>query len=255
MCNKCKDAGKRGGDILPSYRFCPLVKYFRVHLVSTFPFFMHSPHIRATVQIRSVFKFIFLSGGLRDQMGDHGEGSAIIYDYFFKSVYACRLCKTQRRPSMAWVRANLSPTIIFSDDAVGKYSRTFTAPRVVPFCSYLFYFLFYYPLNVQPRLQTFLQTSAPCFFLAWTLVDGGARGTVSLNSSASLSPTLSLLTYFRIPIRKIILPTLLYVLCSKCTYTSCTRLPSIPDESDSQIPPTNAWLYTIYRTSVEQIVF
>ena len=42
--------------------------------------------------------------------------------------------------------------------------------------------------------------------------------------------------------RKIIQPTLLYVLCSKCTYTSCTRLPCIPDESDSQIRPTNAWL-------------
>ena len=58
MCNKCKDAGKRGGDILHSYRLCPLVKCnryhqldhisknctnprgcpFRVHLVSTFSF-------------------------------------------------------------------------------------------------------------------------------------------------------------------------------------------------------------------------
>ena len=58
MCNKCKDADKRGGDILHSYRLCPLVKCnryhqldhisknctnprgcpFRVHLVSTFSF-------------------------------------------------------------------------------------------------------------------------------------------------------------------------------------------------------------------------
>ena len=37
-------------------------------------------------------------------------------------------------------------------------------------------------------------------------------------------------------------PMLLYILCSKCAYTSCTRLPCIPDEkSDSQIHPTNAW--------------
>ena len=178
VCNKCKDAGKRGGDILHSYRSCPIVKSFRVHLVSTFPFFMRSPHIRATVQFRSVFQFIFLSGSLRDQMGDPGEGSAIIYDYFFESVYACRLCKTQRGPSLAWVRANPSPSIIFSDDAVWKYSRTFTTPRVVPFCSYLFHFLFYSPLNVQPRLQTILQTPLHLAFFwlgLWSTVERAER--------------------------------------------------------------------------------
>ena len=31
VCNKCKDAGKRGGDILHSNRFCPLVKCNRCH--------------------------------------------------------------------------------------------------------------------------------------------------------------------------------------------------------------------------------
>ena len=31
VCNKCKDAGKRGGDILHSYRFCPPVKSNRCH--------------------------------------------------------------------------------------------------------------------------------------------------------------------------------------------------------------------------------
>ena len=36
--------------------------------------------------------------------------------------------------------------------------------------------------------------------------------------------------------------TLLYVLGGKCTYTSCTRLPCIPDESDSPIRPINTWL-------------
>ena len=128
--------------------------------------------------------------------------SAIIYDYFFESVYACRLCKTQRGPSLARVRANLSPTITFSDDTVGKHSRAFTTPRVVPFLFLSMYFTFYYPLNVQPRFQTTPDTSAPCFFLAWTLVDGGACGTVSLNSSSFLSPTFGLLTYFRSPIRE-----------------------------------------------------
>ena len=34
-------------------------------------------------------------------MDGPGEGSAIIYDYFFKSVYAVLLCKTQRGPSLA----------------------------------------------------------------------------------------------------------------------------------------------------------
>ena len=40
----------------------------------------------------------------------------------------------------------------------------------------------------------------------------------------------------------IIQSTLLYVLGGKCTYTSCTRLPCIPDESDSPIRPINTWL-------------
>ena len=40
----------------------------------------------------------------------------------------------------------------------------------------------------------------------------------------------------------IIQSTLLYVLGGKCTYTSCTRLPYIPDESDSPIRPINTWL-------------
>ena len=31
VCNKCKDTGKRGGDILHSYRVCPLVKCNRCH--------------------------------------------------------------------------------------------------------------------------------------------------------------------------------------------------------------------------------
>ena len=34
-------------------------------------------------------------------MDGPGEGFAIIYDYFFESVYAGGLCKTQREPSLA----------------------------------------------------------------------------------------------------------------------------------------------------------
>ena len=167
--------------------------------------FVRSPHILATVQFRSVFQFIFLSGGLRDQWATPVRVSAIIYDYFFESVYACRLCKTQRGPSLARVRANLSPTITFSDDTVGKHSRAFATPRVVPFLflSIFYFFRLLLPFKcLTPFPDNSPDTSAPCFFLAWFLVDGGARGTVSLNSSSFLSPTFGLLTYFRIPIRE-----------------------------------------------------
>ena len=104
------------------------------------------------------FSLFSFWGGLRGQWAAPVRVSAIIYDYFFESVYACRLCKTQRGPSLAWVRANLSPTITFSDDTVGKHSRAFTTPRVVPVLFLSIYFIFYYPLNVQPRFQTILQT-------------------------------------------------------------------------------------------------
>ena len=136
----------------------PFFVYPFVYISFQFPVFVRSPHIRATVQFRSVFQFIFLSGGLRDQWVALVRVSAIIYDYFFESVYACRLCKTQRGPSLARVRVNLSPTITFSDDTVGKHSRAFTTPRVVPFLLLSIYFIFYYPFNVQPRFQTILQT-------------------------------------------------------------------------------------------------
>ena len=33
-------------------------------------------------------------------MDDPAEGSAIIYDYFFESVFGCRLCKAQRELSL-----------------------------------------------------------------------------------------------------------------------------------------------------------
>ena len=116
---------------------CPLSS--RVHLVSTL-LFMRSPHTLATVQISfpcfSVFSFrvvfcllVYISfqlsfpcvrrtpllrykvrfrvsvyfpfGWSSRPMGDPAEGSAKIYDYFFESVFACRLCKTQRGPSLA----------------------------------------------------------------------------------------------------------------------------------------------------------
>ena len=162
---------------------------------------MRSPHILATVQFRSVFQFIFLSGGLRDQWAAPVRVSAIICDFFFESVYACRLCKTQRGPSLARVRANLSPTITFSDDTVGKTLKGFyhTSSSSLFVLIYLFHLLLPFKYsNLFPDNSP--DTSAPCFFLAWTLVDGGARGTVSLNSSSFLSPTFGLLTYFRIPI-------------------------------------------------------
>ena len=42
-------------------------------------------------------------------------------------------------------------------------------------------FTFYYPRHNQPRFQAILQTPLHlALFLAWTLVDGEARGTVSL---------------------------------------------------------------------------
>ena len=84
MCNKWKDAGKRGGDILHSYQLCPLVKCNRYHQLDhisknctnprgclfvyisfQFSLFMRLPHTRATVEFRSVFHFFFFSGGLR----------------------------------------------------------------------------------------------------------------------------------------------------------------------------------------------
>ena len=166
MCNKCEDAGKRGGRhsaLIPfgwssfprlrpgggyhcRLRFsppppplspCPLS--FRVHLVSIV-IFMRSPHTLATVQISfpcfSLFSFrvvfcllVYISfnlsfpcvrrtpllrykfrfrvslyfpfGWSSRPMGDPAEGSAIIYDCFFESVSACRLCKRQRGPSLA----------------------------------------------------------------------------------------------------------------------------------------------------------
>ena len=109
-----------------------------VYITFQLSFFMRSQHILATVQCRFSVSVYFSFGWSSRPMGDPGEGSAIIYDYFFESVHACRLCKAQRRPSLAWVRTNLSPTITFSDDTMGKHSRAFTTPRVVPFCSYLF---------------------------------------------------------------------------------------------------------------------
>ena len=149
--------------------------------------FVRSPHILAAVQFRSLFSCISLSGGLRDQWAAPVRVFAIIYDYLFESVCACRLGKTQPGPSLAWGRANLSPTITFSDDTVGKHSRTSNTPGVAPFLFLSISILFYYPLNVQPRFQTILQTPLHlAFVLAWTLVDGGARGTVSLNSSSFL---------------------------------------------------------------------
>ena len=222
---RLRPGGTTVHSVLPAFFVCPFV-----YISFQFSVFLRSPHILATVQFRSVFQFIFLSGGLRDQWAAPVRVSAIIYDYFIESIYACRLCKTQRGTSLARVRANLSPTITFSDDTVGKHSRAFTTPRVVPFfvLNYLFHLLLPFKCST-PFPDNSPDTSAPCFFFAWTLVDSGACGTVSLHSSSFLSPTFGLLTYFKIPIREDIQPTLLYVLCSKCTYTSCTRLPCIPD--------------------------
>ena len=131
---------KPGGVSLPApFRPPPCPLYSRVHLVPTL-LFMRSPHTLATVQI-SFPCFIFFSfrvvfcllvyvsfqlsfpcvrrtpllrykirfrvsvyfpfGWSSRPMGDPAEGSAMIYDYFFESVYACRLCKTQRGPSLA----------------------------------------------------------------------------------------------------------------------------------------------------------
>ena len=127
----------------PPFFVCPFV-----YISFQFSVFVRLPHILATVQLRSVFQFFFLSDGLRVQWAAPVRVSAIIYDYFFESVYACRLCKTQRGPSFARLWASLSPTITFSDDTVGKHSRAFTTSRVVP-CLFLYiYFIFYYPLNV-----------------------------------------------------------------------------------------------------------
>ena len=160
-------------SVLPPFFVCPFVS-----ISFQFSVFVRSPHIHATVQFRSVFQFIFLSGGLRDQWAAPVRVSAIIYDYFFESVYACRLCKTQRGPLLARVWANLSPTITFSDDTVGKHSRAFTTPRVVPFLFLSIYFIFYYPLNVQPRFQTILQTPLhPAFSWLglWSTVERAER--------------------------------------------------------------------------------
>ena len=192
-----------GRGVLLSIPFSPPLfrLSFRIHLVSTVRFRAFAAH-SCYGTIRSVFQFISLSGSLRDQWAAPVRVSAIIYDFFFESVYACRLCKTQRGPLLARVRANLSPTITFSDDTVGKQSRTFTTPRVVPFL-FLSLFNLLLPFKCStPFPDNSPDTSAPCFFLAWTLVDGGARGTVSLNSSSFLSPTFGFLTYFRIPIRE-----------------------------------------------------
>ena len=152
---------------------------FRVHLVSIFRFRAFAAHsCYGTISFR--VSVIFLSGGLRYQWAAPVRVSAIIYDYFFESVYACRLCKTQRGPSLARVRAKLSPTITFSDDTVGKHSRAFTTPRVVPFLllSTSIYFIFYYPLNVQPRFQTILQTPLHLAFSwlgLWSTVERAER--------------------------------------------------------------------------------
>ena len=157
----------------PPFFGCPFV-----YISFQFSVFVRSPHILATVQFRSVFQFIFLSGGLRDQRVAPVRVSAITYDYFVEAVYACRLCKTQRGPSLARVRANLSPTITFSDDTVGKHSRAFTTPRVVPFLFLSIYFIFYYPLNVQPRFQTTLQTPLHLAFSwlgLWSTVERAER--------------------------------------------------------------------------------
>ena len=115
----------------------PFLVCLFVYISFQLSFFMRSPHILATVQCRFRVSVYFSFGWSSRPMGNPGEGSAIIYDCFFESVYACRLCKAQHRPSLAWVRTNLSPTITFSNDTVGKHSRAFTTPRVVPFCSYL----------------------------------------------------------------------------------------------------------------------
>ena len=170
---RLRPGGTTVHSVLPPFFVCPLV-----YISFQFSVFVRSPHILATVQFRSVFQFIFLSGGLRDQWAAPVRVSAIIYDYFFESVYACRLCKTQRGPSLARVRANLSPTITFSDDTVGKHSRTFTTPRVVPFLFLYIYLIFYYPLNVQPRFQTILQTSPHLAFSwlgLWSTVERAER--------------------------------------------------------------------------------
>ena len=145
----------------------PFFVYPFVYISFQFSVFVRSPHILATVQFRSVFQFIFLSGGLRDQWVAPVRVSAIIYDFFFESVYACRLCKTQRGPSLARVRANLSPTITFSDDTVGKHSRAFSTPRVVPFFVLIYLFHLLLPFKCStPFPDNSPDTSAPCLFLA-----------------------------------------------------------------------------------------
>ena len=73
----------------PPFFRCPFV-YISFQL----SVFVRSPHILATVQFHSVFQFIFFSGGLRDQWAAPVRVSAMIYDYFFESVYACVMQNT-----------------------------------------------------------------------------------------------------------------------------------------------------------------
>ena len=130
---RLRPGGTTVDSVLP-----PFFVYPFVYITFQFSVFVRSPHILATVQFRSVFQFIFLLGSLRDQWAASVRLSAIIYDYFFDSVYACRLCKTQRGPSLARVRANLSPTITFSDNTWGNTQGLLPHLEQFPLCSYLF---------------------------------------------------------------------------------------------------------------------
>ena len=97
MCSfpRLRPGGVTVDSVLPPFRLS-----FRVPLVSTFRFRAFAAHpCLGTISFRVSVYFSF--GWSSQPMDGPGKGSAIIYDYFFESVYAGRLCKTQRGPSLA----------------------------------------------------------------------------------------------------------------------------------------------------------
>ena len=156
----------------------PLFRFsFRVHLVSIVRFQAFAAHsCYGTISFRISVYFPF--GWSSRPVGGRGEGFRDSIRLFLRVGLCMSVMQNTTWTLVGRVRANLSPTITFSDDTVGKHSRAFTTPRVVPFLFLSLYFIFYYPLNVQPRFQTILQTPLHLAFSwlgLWSTVERAER--------------------------------------------------------------------------------
>ena len=178
-------AVSRGGITVGSVLSPPPLLAFVFPYTSRFNFPLFSC-VRRTSLLRynivsmfqSIFLLYFYFGWSSKPTGDSSEGPAIIYDYFLESVYTCRLCKTQREPSLTWVRTKLVTYHYISDDTVGKMLTGFyhTPSSFPPFV-----LIFLFPLlSPNPVSRHFAGHLCTLLFLSldfgrrWSARDGFA---------------------------------------------------------------------------------